>query len=227
MSTSTSSWKEETKSAARRVTIGVITAVVTSAVIYFLGFERGAKKADQAEIRKNSIRVWKEWIQKENALQPRHDSVFAKTVRGEVTIEAASRLDSLISFRFVDTLSALAETPDIDKDLKTMIDWRITFKKEEWERARHYSLDFIRIRDTVAPVAYVNFLIGELNETFNVRRDNAVERMGHTLEDMLLILEKKYKYPFQLSDFNWYPQYLRLKTVKREQTRPDDAPPPL
>ena len=227
MSSSTSSWKEETKSAARRVTIGVVTAVVTSAVIYFLGFERGSKKADQAEIRKNSIRVWKEWIQKENALQPRHDTVFARAVRGDLTIEEASRLDSVISARYIDTLSTMASVPDIDQDLKSMIEWRATFKQEEWERARQYSLDFIKIRDTVAPAAYLNFLIEELNQTFNLKRDNAVERMGRTMEDMLLKLERKYKYPFQLKDFNWYPHYLRLKTVKREQTRPDDAPPPL
>lgn len=227
MSTTKSSWKDETKTAARRVTVGVVTAVVTSAVIYFLGFERGEKKADQAEIRKNSIRVWKEWIQKENALQPRHDTVFSRTVRGELTIEASNRLDSLISFRYIDTLSALAAVPDIDKDLKAMMEWRIIFKKEEWERARKYSRDFIHIRDTVAPVAYINFLIEELNQTFNVQRDNAVERMGHTLEDMLLILEKKYKYPFALKEFDWYPNYLRLKTVKLQQTRPDDGPPPL
>lgn len=225
--TTGNSWKTETRSAAKRILIGVVTAVVTTAVIYFLGFDRPGRKANEAEIRKNSIRTWKDFVKLENALQPRHDSVFAKVVRSDISVEESQRLDSLISTEFVDSLTQLIETPDIDKDLRLIIESRIQFKNDELARAARYRKQFVHLRDTITSEAYRIFLLDELNKDFYVKRDNAIERMGHTLEDLLAVLEKKHKYPFKLRDLSWYPRFLELRTVRREENRPDDGPPPM
>jgi hypothetical protein len=221
------SWKAETKTAAKRILIGVITAVVTTAAIYFLGFESSAKKADEAEVRKNSIRVWKEFVKLENGVQPRHDTVFARAVRSAITVQESKRLDSLISTKFIDSLRMLSETPDIDKDLLLLLQSRIDFKEQEQLRSTEYKDRFIRLNDTLAPQEYKLFLVDELNKEFDVKRNNAVERLGHTLEDLLNVMAKRHKYPFQLKDLNWYPAFLQLRTVRREEIRPDDAPPPM
>lgn len=225
--TTPNSWKTETRSAAKRILIGVVTAVVTTAVIYFLGFDRPGSKANDAEVRKNSIRTWKDFVKLENALQPRHDTVFARVVRSAISVEESQRLDSLISSEFVDSLKRLIETPDIDKDLRLLIESRIQFKNDELARAGRYKKQFINLRDTLTTEDYRMFLLEELNKDFYVKRDNATERMGHTLEDLLAVLEKKYKYPFKLKDLNWYPRFLELRTVRREENRPDDGPPPM
>lgn len=214
-------WKTETKSVAKRVLVGVTTAVVTSAVIYFLGFNRPQKKADELEVKKNTINVWKNFVKLENELHPKHDTLFAQVTRGATTIPEHRRKDSLLSVLFVADIKKLNETPDIDADMRSLLRDRIQFKEEELHRFLAYMDRFVILLDTLAPVEYKNFLIQDLNNQFIGARDNAVERMGRGMEDMLQFLQKKYKYPFQVKDMIWYERYLQLKTIRQAEIKPD------
>ena len=219
--TANKKWKTETRSAAKRVLIGVTTAVTTSAVIYFLGFGRPEKKADELEVKKNTIQVWKDFVKLENGLQPKHDSLFAQSARNELTAAQYRERDSLISADFIREIKILLEKPDIDNDMQTILRSRIQFKEEELHRFQQYMRRFVVLRDTLTTTEYRNFLIQELNTQFVGARDNAAERLGRSLENMLQFLQKKYKYPFQVKDLVWYERYLELKSVRQAEIKPD------
>lgn len=220
-------WTDETKAVVRRVTIGVVTVIATSAVIYLLGFEKSKKGAGHIELKKNTIKVWREFVKIENALQPRHDTIFARVNRGAISINENRRLDSIISYRFIKDVQDLSETPDIDPDMVLLLKNRMQFKEDEWQRAAEYTDQFMAIRDSIITVEYKNYLIQELNNQFNFRRDNAVERLGRSMEDLLIFMTKKYKYPFELKDINWNEGYLRLKALRDTDTRRKDNNPPF
>jgi len=217
---SSKKWKTETKTVATRIIVGVTTAVITSAVIYFLGFNR-SKKASELEIKKNTIQIWKSFMKLENELQPAHDTIFARAVRGELTFEQRRRQDSILSVTFVSDVRKLRDTPDIDADMKTLLNSRSEFKEEELQRYLDYLTRITRLSDTLITDEYRNFLIQDLNSQFTSSRDNAVERLGRTMDDMLQFLQKKFKYPFQIKDLIWYEQYLRIKTIRAAEVKPD------
>lgn len=220
-------WATETKSAARRIGIGVATAVVTSATIYFLGFNRSKPKASTVEVKKNTIRVWKQYVQAENMLQPRHDSVFARTVRGELTMEESRSQDSLTGENFIQEINTLLETPDIDKDLSILLTDRIEYKKQEMDFARYYMNRFIVFRDSLMSNDYRNYLIKELNDLNNGRRSSATERLGRNIEEQAAALEKKYKYPFRIKDFHFNDIYQSIKAARQAEIGPKSDLPDL
>lgn len=220
-----SSWKTETKSAAKRILVGAVTAVCATATIYFLGFNRPKKKADELEVKKNTIQVWKDYLKLENKLTPDHDSSFARFMREEITLEQHRKQDSSISANFIIAIKELGQRPDIDADMKSLFGSRVEFKQAELDRFLHYVDRFTALRDTLIAAEYRNFLVNDLNEQFVGVRDNAVERMGRTIEDLLQFLQKKYKYPFNMSDINWYERYLQLKTIRNAELKPDNALP--
>lgn len=214
-------WKTESKTVAKRVLIGVLTAVITSAVIYFLGFNRPQKKADELEVKKNTIEVWKHFMKLENELQPAHDSVFVRSTRGEISFEERRRQDSILAITFIKEVRQLHDTPDIDPDMKSLLNNRVEFKEQEMQRFLQYFARFTSISDTLTSNEYRTYLIQELNTQFIGARDNAVERLGRTMDDMLQFLQKKFKYPFQLKDLIWYEHYLQLKTIRQAELKPD------
>lgn len=220
-------WAHETKAAAKRIGIGVATAIVTSAVIYFLGFNRSKPKASTAEVKKNTIRVWKDYVKLENLLQPKHDTVFAQTVRGALTMEESRSQDSLISEEFIQQISTLKDGAQIDKDLFILLNDRIDYKRQEMSYARYYMSRFIVFRDSLMSADYRNYLIKELNTQSNGRRANATERLGRNIEEQAAMLEKKYKYPFRLKDFFFYDLYLSIKASRQAEVGPKSAPPEL
>lgn len=193
----------------------------------FSGLQPLKTSGQQYRGQKNTIRVWKQYVQAENMLQPRHDTVFARTVRGELTMEESRNQDSLTSENFIREINTLRETPDIDKDLSILLTDRIEYKRQEMDFSRYYIDRFIVFRDSLMTNDYRNYLIKELNDLNNGRRSSATERLGRNIEEQASALEKKYKYPFRIKDFHFNDLYQSIKAARQAEVGPKSDLPDL
>ena len=213
--------KKESKHIAKRVLIGVITAVLTTAVVYYLGFNRSASRASQIEIKKNTIKAWKAYVTIENEVQPKYDSNLAKVRRQALDLFAYRSQDSLISERFIEDLGELKKTADIDNEFALLLETRIGYKRQEMSDFFIYFNKFRQIGDSAISQEGKSILLKELNDEHERQRQNFIERVGRSIEDVSLSLTKKFKYPFQIEDFGFN---LFYQTLKRSHLNTQPAP---
>ena len=216
----------ESKHILKRVLVGVLTAVVTTATIYFLGFNRSEERASAIEIKKNTIKVWKDFVKLENELQPKHDSSLARVRRGAYTLPQYRAADSIIGNNFIIALTKLSETGEIDREFKLMLQNRIEYKKLEMENFYNYYNEFNRIGSQPISLELMNEEIQELNTQHDSKRNNFIERVGRGLEDVTEALAKKYKYPFSIKEFHFNLFYQTLKTAKQRKVQLPEEPAP-
>ena len=213
-------WKNESKAIGKRVLIGVLTTLATTSAIYFLGFNRPAKKADELEVKKNSIQVWKDMVALENQVLGKHDSIFNLFNNKILNTSAYVQNDSLVSAQFLIKMTDLEERKDIDGDMRSLLVDRKLHKQDELNRFLSYSRRFQALQDTVADGSIINELEYELSETFVQSRSSAFERMGRSMEDRLAFLSTKYKYDFKIKDIAWHNYYLQLRAQREVKNEP-------
>ncbi len=211
----------ESKHIAKRVIIGVVTGVVTTASIYFLGFNRSPNKASQIEVKKNTVKAWRTFVDLENAVQPKYDSNLAKSRRSEITaLEYRSR-DSLVASEYIQRLTDLQQEKDLDQDFTLMLDRHINYIRQQMNNAYTYVGTFARILDTAISFEEKSEMIKDLNKELEDKRTNLIERTGRNIESVSFALARKYKYPFQISDFHFN---LFYQTLKKSKVRASELP---
>ena len=209
-------WKNESKAIGKRVLIGVLTTLATTSAIYFLGFNRPAKKADELEVKKNSIQVWKDMVALENQVLGKHDSIFNLFNNKILNTSAYVQNDSLVSAQFLIKMTDLEERKDIDGDMRSLLVDRKLHKQDELNRFLAYSRRF----QALAERNIIILLQNDLSETFVQSRSSAFERMGRSMEDRLAFLSTKYKYDFKIKDIAWHNYYLQLRAQREVKNEP-------
>jgi len=212
--------KHESRHIAKKIILGVTTAVCTSAAIYFLGFNRSPAKASEVEIKKITIKAWKDYVKLENAEQPRYDTSLARVRREAITMDGYYQMNTDIYKEFRAKFEAIKATEDIDREFYLLLDQRIKNKDMEYTGFQKYFRTFRSILDsTTITNGQKSYLISELNTELNGRRNNFIERVGRSVEDISSSLTRKYKYPFSIKDFTFNTYYQTLKEAKQEQNR--------
>lgn len=204
----------------KRVIIGVLTGVVGFSTIYFLGFNKTPTRPSEAEMRKNTIRTWKSYVELENNMAVKRDTLFKKLNKMIIGMQGHRNEDSVIRHTFMDKLETLKKTPVIDKMLYLLLSARIRYGKGAWENYVAFYTRYMAIQDSSVDQAEKNDLIQELNTDFTNGNNNFTDRLGHTIEDMAIALAKKYKYPFSIAELTLFnPYYQNLKKINREDVK--------
>jgi hypothetical protein len=226
----------ESKHILKRVLIGAVTGVSGAAIIYFLGFNNPSKPSE-TEIKKNTVKTWKSYVELENNMLTQFDSSLAKANRNLIAykekytektrvLKEFRKQDSLTFSKSLSDLEELKETKDIDKDFYILLDTRISYLKEQLSASMNYKTRFaVPSLDSVMGDSEKTNQIQEMNKWYNEKMNNLTERIGRSLESLAGSLSKKYKYSFLMSDFRFYPVYLSLKKWKSQKPKkPDVAP---
>ncbi|HSU27599.1 MAG TPA: hypothetical protein VLJ68_04405 [Chitinophagaceae bacterium] len=226
---------KESKHILKRILIGVATGVSGAAIIYFLGYNRHPKVSEE-EIKKNTIRVWKTFVEEENNMITGFDSSVARLNRSlfndkeiskkKTALQVQRNEDSLLYVRSLDGLEKFRKTKHIDESFAILLGTRIAYQKEHRDARMDYESRFSAlILDSTRNDFQKNQEILSLNEDYNKRMQNLTERIGRSIEDLSSLLTKKFEYSFSMDDFRFNPFYQTLKKAKSQQPKPPEVAP--
>lgn len=221
-----SSKYNESKTAAKRIVVGVLTAIVTTVTIYFLGFNRNPEKVTTIEIKKVTVKAWREFASLENATDVQYDSNLSRVRRLAITLDQYKNKDSTLAIEFLGKLEKIRDTKNLDKELKLFLDTRVSYKQQELQNFISYFERFKAINDSAISFQAKTYLIQELNEELNNKRTNFIERVGRNIETVAASLKKRYNYPFTIQDFTFSLYYQSLKKAKDRTAPPSEEPAP-
>ncbi|HLG38785.1 MAG TPA: hypothetical protein VI461_03915, partial [Chitinophagaceae bacterium] len=187
-------------------------------------------RPSEAEVKENTIKIWKKYVELENRLAVKRDSSYRKMSSRLIDQKTYIKEDSLIRDGIMNEMIKLKDSKAIDKILYLLFDTRVRYIKGAWSDFVDHLNRYEALRDTLPNDSITrNYLIQELNTDFTYKNNNFTERLGHTIEDIAIFLSKKYKYPFSIAELTWLnPAYRNIKRIARldgiNLTRPEIAP---
>lgn len=183
----------------RNIIVGVITTVLASTIVYFLGFHSSKRSSAEAMLftEKATIAAWTDYVATENTFTKNWNTLAAGYSHARFKNYKEATLEELDKF-FKD-INILIGTNDIDPGFVSLLKRRMTSRKQ-WENKYKVHLDnFESILNNTPQQEQVQKLNDEINR-FGVEVKDLDERFKNEIENTAQALSEKYHHNFSLSD---------------------------
>ncbi|MBS1620523.1 MAG: hypothetical protein JST10_16925 [Bacteroidetes bacterium] len=148
--------------ALKNIVIGVITTVLASSIVYFLGFQN--KQADKDEIQKKKEATMDAW----NSLMF-YEKQFRETGTRMVCLDDTSEMSDRILIEYdkiIKNISNIEKVANVDNRLVSLIDRRIATLTDKRKATADYNNTILSTdisEDTAAAIALYNNFISKMN----------------------------------------------------------------
>ena len=183
----------------RNIIVGVITTVLGSTAVYFLGFHKSERSTAEAMLftREATIKAWSDYVSTENMFTKNWNTLAANYNTARFKIYKEETLEELDKF-FRD-INGIMQTKDIDLIFVSLLKRRLA-AKQQWEKKYRIHLDnFESILNNTPQQEQTQKLNEELGR-FQSEVKDLDERYSNELENVAKTLSDNYHQNFSSSD---------------------------
>ena len=185
----------------RNIIVGVITTVLGSTAVYFLGFHKNSRSTAETLLITKEVtsRAWSDYVSTENIFHKNWNTVGASYTHARFNIYKEETLDELEKF-YADIKRIIA-MPDVDPKLVSLLERRLS-AKQQWDKKYRIHLDnFERILKNTPEKDQNQKINDELNR-FQSDVKDLDARFRNELENVASTLTSKYHQPFSISELD-------------------------
>ncbi|HLG38783.1 MAG TPA: hypothetical protein VI461_03905 [Chitinophagaceae bacterium] len=184
----------------RNIIVGVITTVLGSTAVYFLGFHNKNERstAESMLITKEvTIKAWNDYVATENMFTKNWSTLGANYSTARFKIYKEESLEELT--KFFNDLTRIIQTKDADPALVSLLKRRMS-AKQRWEKKYRIHLDNFESILNNTPQQEQDQKLREEIGNFQSEVKDLDPRFKNELEDAAKTLSSNYHYSFSSSD---------------------------
>lgn len=194
----------ESKTVIKNIIISVVTTVTGAFAVYYLGFNNKGSGPSKLEMQERTVETWKTLVTVEN-IYTKNSSVLARDAMRLGNFQEAYSETERESKKFVNSLKGLVENEGIDKDLKSLIERRISNEESQLPMVKRF---YDTLDSTINAAVDKDWTDQQAMDTimlrvaeFTERTKGVAERSVMDSEALAAVLSERYDHPFNVEDF--------------------------
>ena len=183
----------------RNIIVGVVTTVLGSTIVYFLGFHKNTRSTAESLLvtKEVTTRAWGDYVSTENIFTKNWNTMAANYSTSRFTLYREETLEELD--KFYKDINRIIQTKDVDPKLVSLLERRLS-AKQHWGRKYKVHLDnFESILNNTPEAEQTQKLNSELAR-FQLEVKNLDARFSNELESVAKTLADKYHQSFLVTD---------------------------